>query len=47
MAAKMETPLAFVLASRFGCRSNLSLNFAPFGRRTLRQKAAQRRLALR
>ena len=28
-------------------RSNLALNLAPFGRWTLRDKAAQRRLALR
>ena len=26
---------------------NMALNLAPFGRRTLRDKAAQRRLALR
>jgi hypothetical protein len=28
-------------------RSNMALNLAPFGRWTLRDKAAQRRLALR
>jgi hypothetical protein len=28
-------------------RSNMALNLAPFGRRTLRDKAVQRRLALR
>jgi hypothetical protein len=28
-------------------RHNLALNLAPFGRWTLREKAAQRRLALR
>ena len=30
-----------------GTASNMALNLAPFGRWTLRDKAAQRRLALR
>ncbi|QRM20113.1 hypothetical protein GBK02_12300 [Dechloromonas sp. TW-R-39-2] len=40
--------LAAWLLQAFGCdRSNMALNPAPFGRWTLRDKAAQRRLALR
>jgi hypothetical protein len=37
--------MAYIFASR--CGHNMALNLAPFGRWTLRDKTAQRRLALR